>query len=396
MSFLAPAFFYAGLIAAAGAIALHFIVMRQPPSDMLPTTRFIPARPAVARTVNKVPEDLLLLLTRIAAMVLIGAAFARPVLHPQRASILHIVIADRSRAVADVHEVADSVGHIFGAHANDKSSILVLADSSAHEITAHIADSLKHLQRVGARGAISAALITAIRTGSRIHDLADSVDITVVSPLTLDEMDVATDSIRAVWPGQIRAIRVAAYKDSAAANASHALVNWPADGHAPDAGARNPVDTARAVIAGRAVLVAEMPRRWQFDSTQLRVAGTEVIARWADGEPAAIERSTAGGCTRDVVVPKPVAGDLMLRPEYQRFTAVFDAPCGQALRSANPVIAPWVVDSAMPRHIATRALADASLAPTLLTKWCLGLGLLVLLIELLVRRIYAAPTRAQA
>ena len=42
MTFLSPIFLYLGVAAAAGAVALHFIVTRQPSSTPLPTARFVP------------------------------------------------------------------------------------------------------------------------------------------------------------------------------------------------------------------------------------------------------------------------------------------------------------------------------------------------------------------
>src|SRR5580698_5818847 len=100
VSFLAPAYLIAGLGVAGAVLGLHFIVMRQPPSEMLPTARFIPLRPAQARTVERRP---------VAVMVLLGAAFARPIQRPAPGSVLRIAVADRSRAIADPREVADSV-----------------------------------------------------------------------------------------------------------------------------------------------------------------------------------------------------------------------------------------------------------------------------------------------
>src|SRR5580698_11129312 len=82
VSFLAPAYLIAGLGVAGAVLGLHFIVMRQPPSEMLPTARFIPLRPAQARTVERRPDDVPLLLARLAAIVLLGAAFARPIQRP--------------------------------------------------------------------------------------------------------------------------------------------------------------------------------------------------------------------------------------------------------------------------------------------------------------------------
>ena len=99
MTFLAPMFFYMALGVAAGAVALHFIVTRQPTSSPLPTVRFVPPSAVRVTTVSPVPEDLPLLLVRVLAVLCIGAALARPVLVPHRRPVARVVLADVSRAI---------------------------------------------------------------------------------------------------------------------------------------------------------------------------------------------------------------------------------------------------------------------------------------------------------
>src|SRR3954465_859311 len=108
MSFLAPMFFYVALGVAAGAVALHFIVTRQPTSSPLPTVRFVPTSAVRVTTVAPVPEDLLLLLVRVLAALFIGAALARPVLLPHRRPIARVVLADVSRGVGRIESVRES------------------------------------------------------------------------------------------------------------------------------------------------------------------------------------------------------------------------------------------------------------------------------------------------
>lgn len=357
---------------AGAVVALHFIVMRQPPSDVLPTARFIPMRPAVARTVARRPEDLLLLLARVVAITLIGAAFARPVLRPTPGSVLRIVVADRSRAVASAREVADSVRRIGGA-----DGVVVVFDSTARVIAG---DSIALMGRSAMRGALSPALLTALRTASRLAGQADSVEITVVSPAVGEEVDAATDSIRALWPGTMRLARVVAQPVGAAARV--VSVDWPDDGHAAGAIGRTPVDTVMAVVAsgGRPVLVAPFVRRWRLDTT-----GARVVARWVDGEAAAVERDSGAACRRAVIVPRPVGGGRA--PDVRRFAAAMavGVPClGDEIASGMAPSA-WTVDTARSGRVASRVVAAAATGPNRLAAWLLAAALTALMIEPLVR-----------
>jgi len=372
VTLLAPAFLLAAVAAALAVVALHFIVMRQPPQDVLPTARFIPMRPALVRTVNKVPEDILLLVLRTLAILGVGAAFARPVWRPGHIPIVHVVVADRSRAIARASEVGDSARRLLS-NANDA---LVIFDSTAHQVVRQPADSLAHLTRAPARGALSAALVVALRTAARLRDRADSLDITLISPAEVEELDAATDSIRAEWPGAIRLVRVAS---DGAPSMARATVTWPTRDGLPGASVRIPTDTATAITAGAAVVVAPFARRWRLDTTD-----AQVIARWVDGEPAVVERRATSACTRSVAVSLPAAGDLVLRPEFRRFAAALGLPCGAFGRDTTP--APWPVDHARPRRVSARMLAGVSMASTPLTLWLLGFALAALVAELFVRR----------
>ncbi len=211
MTFLTPIFFYAALGVAAGAVALHFIVTRQPTSSPLPTVRFVPISAVRVTTVAPVPEDLLLLLVRVLAVLLLGAALARPVLVPERAPIVRIVVADVSRAVANIESVRDSVRTLLGAR-----DVLVVFDSSARLVRGGAADSAARLERSARAGRLSPALIAAMRAASAARETADSIEIDVISPLRASELDGATQAARALWPGRIRLVRVSASGDSLA------------------------------------------------------------------------------------------------------------------------------------------------------------------------------------
>ncbi|HWZ59063.1 MAG TPA: BatA domain-containing protein [Gemmatimonadaceae bacterium] len=387
MTFLAPMFFMAALAVATGAVALHFIVMRQPPSQWLPTVRFVPERDARAPTTSRKPEDLLLLLLRVLLILLVGAAFARPVWVPHRQPVYHIVAVDRSRAVASVREVADSARSAMASG----GGTLVLFDSSAHATDVAVSDSLRVLTRSTAPGSISAALVVALQTASRVRDRADSLELSIVSPFATGELDAATDSIRALWPGAVRLVRVAARVDSAP---TRVLVRWPSDGHAPGTIARTVRDTVGAVVAAGIAVVAPFERRWRL--TAMDSVHGQVVARWVDGEPAAVERDAppgdTAGCERDVAVAIPTAGDVVLRPEYQRFVDAMRAPCGRsggAVAGDGGRSAAGDIDALRGQgatRIAARMVVAASVVRLPLVPWLLAAAIGAALGELVVRR----------
>jgi hypothetical protein len=129
-------------------------------------------------------------------------------------------------------------------------------------------------------------------------------------------------------------------------------------------------------------VVAPFARRWRFDSAAASAPSVRVIARWVDGEPAAIEH----GCERDVAVAVPTGGDIVLRPEYRRFHEAMYAPCGaggdapagaselSALRGLGPIRVP------------ARLIEAATAVPAPLVPWLLAAAIAVALAELLVRR----------
>jgi hypothetical protein len=424
MTFLAPVFFYIGLGLAAGVIALHFIVTRQPVSSPLPTVRFIPTSAVRVTTVAPVPEDLLLLLVRVLIALLLGAAFARPVLTPDRRPVARVVLADVSRAVGEISAVRDSTRALL-----EPRDALIAFDSVARVVRRGAADSAARLERTTRDGRLSPALIAALRTASALRAEADSLELVIVSPLRAGEVDGATSAIRALWPGRIRLVRIGARADSLAlpvgftvragaddpvmlaatvagalandsvvrvvrgaatvadsvwaASGRRTLVRWPATGAPPGWVARARVDTADAVIAGEAALVVPLERRWQLDST---AHPSRVVARWVDGAPAAVEHVVGAGCVRDVAIPVPTMGDVMLRPSFGHLVRALGAPC------ESPAGGPGLSDAALRTLAGTGPLASrAAIQPpdtiaTPLVPWLLGAALALALAELLVRR----------
>ncbi|MCR4339469.1 MAG: BatA domain-containing protein [Gemmatimonadaceae bacterium] len=423
MTFLAPIFLYIGMAVAAGAVALHFIVTRQPTSSPLPTVRFIPVSSVRVTTVAPVPEDLWVLLIRVLAALLIGAAFARPVLVPERRPVARVVLADVSRGVAQIEEVRDSSRRLLA-----DGDALIAFDSAPREIT-NFADSLATLRKSGAEAKLSPALIAALRTASELRAAVDSIELVIVSPLRASALDGATHAVRALWPGRVRLVHVAASADtlapqvgitvraadndgvaiaakvagiaasdaavrllrdtptaadsSWAAAGRRALVRWPVAGAPPGWRARATVDTAGAVIAGDAALVYPLERRWEPDSA---ASPLRVVARWVDGEPAAVERAVGAGCVRDVAIPVPTRGDLVLRPSLGLLLRALGAPCESTTGSSAMAPADMLSLSGTGPLAASDAIEPPDTVTTPLVPWLLGAALFLALLEPLVRR----------
>ncbi|MFN2602836.1 MAG: BatA domain-containing protein, partial [Gemmatimonadaceae bacterium] len=194
MTFLAPGFLWSAIALAAGIIALHLIVTRQPRSTVLPTARFVPDSAATATVRDTRPSDLLLMLLRVLVVLAAGAALARPVIKPSRQVSGRVFLMDDSRGVANVGEAADSVKRLYRA-----GDAVVVFDSIARSLGAKALDSLSVARMVDARGNISAALIASLREASALRDNVDSIELVIVSPLLDEERDAATDSIRDLW-----------------------------------------------------------------------------------------------------------------------------------------------------------------------------------------------------
>ena len=410
MTFAAPWFLAAGLVVAGAVTALHFLARRRPRALILPTARFVPNVPSRAPAFASRPADLLVLLLRIAAVLVLATAFARPVTDPPRRTA-RVILADGSRAVRSVAEVRDSVAALLG-----PEDLLVFFDSASRRT-----ERAEEWSPSSGRGSLSAALLGALRASSGLRT-ADSLELVMVSPLVAEEWDAATEMARGFWPGRARLVRVAAAPaaktsvtlaaapddplraslsltgllaadpngavrvrrsppsaaDSAWAQDGGALVHWPAD--PAEAGwPAGPGDTIGAVTAANAVVVAPFARRADPP------AGVP-IAWWVDGRVAATEQVSGRGCIRSIAIPLPSVGDVALRPGTQRLVAALVAPCG-----GTPELQP--LDSASLRTLAgggallavdPAAQVQNHRVPA--TGWLLLIATLLVLAEPMVRR----------
>jgi hypothetical protein len=111
-----------------------------------------------------------------------------------------------------------------------------------------------------------------------------------------------------------------------------------------------------------------------------------VIARWADGAPAARESTLGSGCIRNIGFDVPDLGDFVLTTSFQRLVSVLIAPCGGHFDrsiAADSVIAAL---SAAPAIRGAGRLPDESSGPNRLAALLMALAILLALAELALRR----------
>ena len=186
MTLLAPWYLAAGVAAALALVALHLLAVGRPPELRLPTARFVPERPARAVSRAPRPADRLLLLVRVLAALLAALALARPARTPDRRAVARVLLADRSRAVADpaaVRRAVDSLARpgdaVIAFDAVAAPAAAIPADSAAR---AALLDSLLPSSRGDSRGSLSAALAAARRHAPSLARGADSLELAIVSP----------------------------------------------------------------------------------------------------------------------------------------------------------------------------------------------------------------------
>ncbi len=410
MTFAAPLWLAGAGLVAAVVVGLHLLARRSPRPYLFPTARFIPDRPASAPAPAARPMDLLLLLLRVAVVLLLGAAFARPHTAPPRQTRT-IVALDRSRSAATELDTG-AVAIVRGA------DIVLVFDSIA--TTREAGGELPSANQ--GRGSLSAALLAAMRAAPRLASSGDSIELVLMSPFAVEEWDEATVDIRRSWPGRIRlvpvagAVRSAVEGDGLRAAADDPIVatvallgdrlppgtrlvrtmvtaadsDWAASGGtlvywpASDSIWPSMEGSANGVVAGNHAVVAPFGRR------SMPLPG-RVVARWADGAPAASERVLGAGCERDVAIPIPAAGDIALRPSLRRLVRQLSGACGGP--RGDEVVSPEQLDSlrgtgALLASSSIRA-GEGRRAPA--TAVLLFAAAALLLVEPLLRRDRAAP-----
>ena len=430
MSFLAPWALWAAGAVSAAVIALHILASKNPRVVALPTTKFIPDVPlrATARALRL--SDVALMLLRVAVVMLVGAAFARPELTRGKRAVGRVVMVDQSNDV-DRKATADSASAIFA-----QGDALFAFDSSTYDLHGDpgvLPFGAEPGSRIPSRGSLSAALAGAMRAASSLRGEADSVELVLISPFADDEFDAATSAIRASWPGRVRLVRAGSlppdyreqvFRDLRSSSlddplrASLAfvsrldtgriktdsvridrgalasvdttwtrygltLVRWPASLDSSRYTRRARLDTVGAVIAGGSTsnIVVVSPFVRAFDPPAGRV-----VARWSDGTPAATERKMMNGCVRDVAIPLPRVGDLALRESMRELVAALSVPCNNSHQFAPASDSTLAALRGTGPLVATRALAAHTAQSGKLTTWLLVAAFALLLFEPLLRR----------
>jgi hypothetical protein len=404
MSFAAPLWLAAAALVAAGVVIAHLFSTSVPPRDLLPTVRFVPEGAPLAVLRTKRISDVALLLLRLLAVTLLGFALAGA--HVPRRGPSRVVVVDRSRAVASIAEVRDSVASLGDA-------VPIVFDSSARRVPR---DSIAALVTTQARGSLSSALVAAHRALSSLDDRGGT-ELVVVSPLANEEVDSATVPLLALWEGPVRVVRVTpaaapvasdwtvhsegddpvmavipsiardlqlavrivrttpTRADSQWARDGGVLVLWPAAHAERVLERRERADTQSGISTSRDVVIAGFAR-----ATQPRDG--RVLARWLDGEPAATERSLGQGCVREVAIPVDPVGDVALRESFRATVGSFLEPCGGA-RDFRPS----VILSAASGYPRQRVLQEPTAGPSLrsgrqrVAIWLAALALAVLIAE---------------
>jgi len=399
MHWIVPWAMALGFAGAVGAVLLHLIARRRPAAWLLPTARFIPDRQTeVSRAVSR-PHDLLLLALRALLLLCVGAAFAQPMFDRARARRARVLLLDQSAAVAD----STALRRLAASLASEGIPLITIPFGGArNDMSASV-------------GSLTAALIAARRQASALHERADSVELVLLSPILDSQLDSATLAVRALWPGVLRIERVAPRADSAPTallersisladplGPALATMRVRADPRAVRllrGGRARAADSAFARAGGTVVT-------WDSTSARLRAEGLVlgddvtvaplgrrpvpgvgmVRARWADGVPAAVETRLGAGCLRDVGIIAPAAGDVALRPVFQRMARELAGPC----RHSEPPGA--LADSATVMRLAgggglasAAALAGRTRTASPFTSWLLGIALACALLELLLR-----------
>ncbi|HUF30695.1 MAG TPA: BatA domain-containing protein [Gemmatimonadaceae bacterium] len=422
MTLLAPVWLIAGIAGALGVLALHFIARQRPAPMTLPTARFVPDMPERAASRAPRPTDVLLLLMRAFAVLLLGLAFAGPLLGPQRVPLARVAMLDRSSAVATPDSARAAALMLLR-----PGDVLVPFDTAAAAVHWVEGDSITG--PTAAPADFGAALLVAMHEARALSPGADSIELVLISPIDASSWSAAVLPIRHEWPGRIRVIRtpgaavrstggaialraeagdplaatvallgdtgqagggpVRVVRDAPTAadslwarDSGGALVQWPREAVATGSSALLSSGSG-AVVARDVVAVAPWQRR--------AVAQGRAIAWWADGSPAAVETPLGNGCVRSVAVGVPEAGDVALARSTQRLVRALTASCG-APAPAGPVSDSIVrqVAGTGPLVAGTRLLR-AGTTESAATPWLLSAGLALLLLEWLARRRMVRP-----
>lgn len=345
MTFATPWLFGAAVAASLMVGILHLLSVRRPPVLALPTARFVTGGDARAVARRPRPNDLLLLMLRVLALLAAGAALAGIQLEAGRARTVRLVMVDSAAATDSSWRVRQLTG--AGAPlsaAKDDGDV----ESQLHAVA--------DLARDPARAVVRATQLAAALATDRPE--LEQVELTVVIPDHVETLE-GWEAWRAQWPGAITVQRAApagsvvgggdgatgvaqpsgvasAMNDAAtvamtslfggAAPDPQVTIVWPQDGAPAGWRMRQVSDTVSAVAAqgqalvGPFVRVADAPPVYD-------VPARRALAWWSDGAPAVVEERVGGRCLRSVGIRVPAASDLLLSAPAEGLLRALRAPC---------------------------------------------------------------------
>lgn len=200
----APAFLVAGTLLALVPLALHMLARTPPDRRPLPTARFLEVDRRTRLRLRR-PADLLLLAMRMALLLLLGAAFARPAWVADREGGARVVLLDAGAGMAGAWEAAVAVA----ADRLGEGGTLVVFDTAARVIEDGGA-ALDSLRRAGP-GAGPSSYLAALR-GLRLATgwmRADSADAVLITRARWGAWSAALPTVReAAWPARIEVVDV--------------------------------------------------------------------------------------------------------------------------------------------------------------------------------------------
>ena len=182
MVFALPWVFAAALVGVLAITALHLLSVHQPPERLLPTARFLPEREVRAVARARRPNDLLLLLVRIALLFAAGAAAAGPVWRAGRGHTVRVAIAG-----SEIARDTAAMRRLLGAGTRETRTVFGVVDRPRAIDDAAVFPTAWRV------------VADAIRDDARV----DSVELHVLLRTAVDSSDAGWRAWRATWPGRV-------------------------------------------------------------------------------------------------------------------------------------------------------------------------------------------------
>ena len=347
MTFATPWLFGAAVAASLLVGVLHLLSVRQPPVRARPTARFATRGDARAVARRPRPNDLLLLILRVLALLAAGAALAGMQLDAGGARTVRLVMVDSAVATDSSWRARQlrAVEAFIASAARGEGAV----EQQLHPVAG--------LARDPARAVVRATQVAASLAADR--PALERVELLVVMPDRVETLE-GWAAWRTQWPGAITVQRAepvgqadeqsengiagaqssveTSVMNDAATVAMTSLfgrtaadprvtIVWPQDG-APVGWAVRPVpDTVSAVAARGQALVGPFVR--VADALPVDIMKTHrAIAWWSDGAAAAVEERVGDRCLRTVGIRVPAASDLLLSAPAEGLLRALRAPCG--------------------------------------------------------------------